>query len=154
MKITGNYLLALRCSTTNGLEGGGFERVKDIGRAANAATARNPSSITAGVHSHEQSLRWSPNIGPHNVRGALNDLSSGRNGDDRFLNPGEAGQELEPGLVLGQRLEHVLLPGRRTCVLCGSEGGAWTVEMEDLEVRAVVVGGAAFGVWVVEGLGS
>lgn len=105
-----NYLLALSCSTVKGIEGGGFERVKYIGRAANAAIARNPSSITAGVHSHEHSLRGSPNVGPHNVGGALDDLSSRGNGDNRFLGPGEAGQELEPGLVLGQRLEHILLP--------------------------------------------
>lgn len=103
------YLLALSSLATEGLVGCGFGRIKDTGTAANAAVTWDPSSIIASIDSQEQGLRWGANLGPHNVRRALNDLPAGGNRNNRF--PGhEAGQELEPGLVLGLHLEHTLLP--------------------------------------------
>lgn len=126
------YLLALGCLATKGPEGGGFVGGKQYcGWAANTASARHPGSIIAGVHGQEQRLSRRTKLGPHNIRGALSDLPAGGNRHDRF--PGhQVGQVQEPGLVLGQHLEHTLLPWEW---LWGPEWGARAVHVENLQVR-------------------
>ncbi|TQE05460.1 hypothetical protein C1H46_008885 [Malus baccata] len=108
MESVAKVKLSCESLATKVLAGCGFDRVKNIGGAANAAIAWNPSSIAASVNSHEQSLRWCANLSLHNVSGALNDMPAGSDWNNRFCGD-EAGQKLEPGLVFGLHLEDTLL---------------------------------------------
>ena len=130
------YLLALSSLAVKGLECGGFSIVKNTRRAAKAACARYPSSIIASIHGHKHGLRWGSNFGPDNVSWTLNNLPAWSYWHHRFLSH-QAWQVLQPDLVLGLHLQHILFPWDW---LWGFEGWAWAVNVEHLEVWAMVLG--------------
>nr|GMC90557.1 hypothetical protein GOBAR_AA11473 [Ipomoea batatas] len=104
------YQMALRGSTADVLESGGLGR-REVGggRATGAAGTGNPGGVAAGVHGQKQGLGRGPNLGPHNVGGALHHLPPGGDGHGGFAGH-EAAQVLEPRLVFGLHLKHAFFP--------------------------------------------
>lgn len=130
------HLLALWSSTVDASGGGRFHRrIDDGGGAAEAAFAREPGGVIVGVQSHEEGARRRADLNPDNVSRILGDLPAGGNGDDGAAG-NEAGKKLEASLVVGLKLKHSLLPGKRSG---GLEGRAWAKDVEHFEVRPLVL---------------
>lgn len=131
-----------------GAEGGGLIGGEDGGgRATDAAGARNPSGVVAGIEGQEEGLGGGADLGPDHEGGALDQLPPGGDGDDGP--PGHQGrQELDPGFVLGLHFQHIVGPRQR---LRGAEGGAGAENVEHLEGGAPVGAGVAVGTVAAEG---
>lgn len=104
-----HYLGALRGAAAEGLVGGGLGRVVGGGGAADAAGARDPGGVVAGVEGDEQLLCRRPDLDPDNVGGVLRHRPAGGDRHDGAAGD-EAGEELEAGLVAGLHLEDGVLP--------------------------------------------
>lgn len=127
-----------------GAEGGGLIGGEDGGgRATDAAGARNPSGVVAGIEGQEEGLGGGADLGPDHEGGALDQLPPGGDGDDGP--PGHQGrQELDPGFVLGLHFQHIVGPRQR---LRGAEGEQGLKMWNTWRVEPRSAPGLQLGLW-------